>query len=557
MNLVTSFHNFKNLFNSVLLHYKSPVDCINDRGYSPLFQASKIGSIANIIQLLEHGADVNYTSKNEKTLGKTPIFKARSAETIKLLLKYGADPRRIVTSNQGIPVTAIEHLMKFNTICPEAILDEYLYMQSDDTLIMDFVLFENSHTSNKKKVQDDEMSLFISTQKNYRHNLLLHPLMQIFLGLKFSTVDTLFALQLIYDVSLTIIWTALGIHYVDFTNCVNHDNGTAISSYTGNVIYTEETSINSTVKCHLNTVKPRFSDNNAPALNVICIALGYTEKCWYDFWLIRLAQMFLAIFFAKEAYQFLQQGYKAYITSLENWIEFGIIMLSIAFIVISNDKMDLAAHCAGWMIFLVWIDLILLFGKSGRLGDYIFMSVYVTRTMLICMVTYIPCFLAFSFGFYIFLKPSDKFNSYTATIIKVLSMMVGELNYGDEFAYDAVDEVGGRNISTQIMFVLFLISITLIIMNLLLAVTISKTEDLVNQSRLMQATRRIDDVILSTSSPIWFDKLIKTAEKYCCKMDFLEQAIIARRTPILKRFDQGLNERNYKVKQRTFKTLVT
>ena len=125
------------------------------------------------------------------------------------------------------------------------------------------------------------------------------------------------------------------------------------------------------------------------------------------------------------------------------------------------------------------------------------------------------------------------------------------------FAYDAVDEVGGRNISTQIMFVLFLISITLIIMNLLLAVTISKTEDLVNQSRLMQATRRIDDVILSTSSPIWFDKLIKTAEKYCCKMDFLEQAIIARRTPILKRFDQGLNERNYKVKQRTFKTLVT
>ena len=56
------------------------------KGRTPLFYATKVGSFSNILLLVkEYGAHVNHTDES----GKTPIFKARSYETTKLLLKYG------------------------------------------------------------------------------------------------------------------------------------------------------------------------------------------------------------------------------------------------------------------------------------------------------------------------------------------------------------------------------------------------------------------------------------------------------------------------------------
>ena len=59
---------------------------MDDKGRTPLYFATKVGSLSNIHLLAkEYGAHVNHTDES----GKTPIFKARSYETTKLLLKYG------------------------------------------------------------------------------------------------------------------------------------------------------------------------------------------------------------------------------------------------------------------------------------------------------------------------------------------------------------------------------------------------------------------------------------------------------------------------------------
>ena len=47
------------------------MDCLDDRGYSPLFFASKAGSLANIIELINHKADVNHVSNVELPNQKT------------------------------------------------------------------------------------------------------------------------------------------------------------------------------------------------------------------------------------------------------------------------------------------------------------------------------------------------------------------------------------------------------------------------------------------------------------------------------------------------------
>ena len=56
------------------------------KGRTPLFYATKVGSFSNILLLVkEYGAHVNHIEKS----GKSPIYKAKTYDTTKLLLKYG------------------------------------------------------------------------------------------------------------------------------------------------------------------------------------------------------------------------------------------------------------------------------------------------------------------------------------------------------------------------------------------------------------------------------------------------------------------------------------
>ena len=68
------------------------MDCEDYKLRTPLFYATKVGSFSNILLLVkEYGAHVNHSEKS----GKTPLFKARTYETTKLLLKCGVSSMSI------------------------------------------------------------------------------------------------------------------------------------------------------------------------------------------------------------------------------------------------------------------------------------------------------------------------------------------------------------------------------------------------------------------------------------------------------------------------------
>ena len=67
--------------------------------------------------------------------------------------------------------------------------------------------------------------------------------------------------------------------------------------------------------------------------------------------------------------------------------------------------------------------------------------------------------------------------------------MVDDLDYPD-FEFNEVNNTGGRNYSIQIMFVLFMISMSILIMNLLVTVAVNNTENLAERSELMLSRRK-------------------------------------------------------------------
>ena len=225
-----------------------------------MFWASRIGSLSNIIELIDHGADVNHVAKNDNydkeghVFHKTPLFRARTYDTVKLLLTIGADPNVTAeTRKHGkiYSVTAIEHLMQYDPECTRAILDECLSKKEND-LVMNFYVFgrhdnnndiqqenettdtigdKNSKDDEEEEVNDEddtppmdhEMSVFKSAKKYDRTSILLHPLMQIFLYLKYDNVISLVWLRRIYQIIFLVTLTFIAVRYAELTHCIITD----------------------------------------------------------------------------------------------------------------------------------------------------------------------------------------------------------------------------------------------------------------------------------------------------------------------------------------------
>ena len=224
---------------SILLHYGKSVivDCKDSKGYTPLFYAAKAGWLSDIIELINHGANVNHRSEN----GSTPLFEARNYNTALLLLKHGADPNLKGKNHRtNIEQTAIEYLMENNKSSAKAILDSHCTKQ-DNYLVMDFHIFDYNDKNEEKKSKEfkeeqDEMSLFhvikynrtkLDLSDDNEQGLLLHPLMQIFLNFKYKTVRQISILQAFFHLILAIVLTINAVKYTELVSCeirsVNQD----------------------------------------------------------------------------------------------------------------------------------------------------------------------------------------------------------------------------------------------------------------------------------------------------------------------------------------------
>ena len=307
--------------------------------------------------------------------------------------------------------------------------------------------------------------------------------------------------------------------------CFDYYNLTLCSSNEAQVdeIFTDSMRINKrklnnplTIQCIKNTIRLKKS---ASFFDVLHTIKGKHNDEISDIEnLALLTLILLTILLIKEIYECIGRGIRAHLRSMENILELILIFLSGFFILIAiyglywtpkvdnvhkDDQMHLfSLHFAAWIVYFVWIDFTLYLGRIETIGQYIFMCLDVCKTILFCLSTFVPSLFGFTFGIYILVEPNPLARSYVQTFIRTIGMMVGEFNYDYIFDYDTVEQTGGRNHSIQIIYLFFVISMSIVVLNLLIALTVSKIDDLKHKSKLIQAKRRIDDV---ASLKIYYD----------------------------------------------------
>ena len=169
-----------------------------------------------------------------------------------------------------------------------------------------------------------------------------------------------------------------------------------------------------------------------------------------------------------------------------------------------SSKSGAQEHLLGWTLFLAWINLTLFLGRFDIFGVHIYRSFHVIKNVAWSMSVYLPSLGAFAIAFHCFLRNDDIFEGPFASILKTLSMVLGEFNVEGRFLYDPVANVNGSQFSVQLLFLMFIIYGAVIVMNLITAWIVVNQQDADSQIILVKS--RIEEIIGSTEITVFLKK---------------------------------------------------
>ena len=192
------------------MEFGALIDSTNDKGFTPLFFATSTGSSTNLIELLDNGANIDHKTEDEKTA----LTKSKSYETMMILTKYGIDTKNQHKDKNGNLESDLDILLKRHFECsPGSILNQCISEVNEELLVLDFGHFKN--TSEEK----NEMDVHIKVHEQGMDELLLHPILQMFLDFKWDRFQYTFFIHLLLELLLVVLLTKVGQNFMHLIYC--------------------------------------------------------------------------------------------------------------------------------------------------------------------------------------------------------------------------------------------------------------------------------------------------------------------------------------------------
>jgi len=215
--------------------------------------------------------------------------------------------------------------------------------------------------------------------------------------------------------------------------------------------------------------------------------------------------LLLAILLMIEVFQ-LMVSLKRYVFSVENWIEVSMIVLVSVILYNEENNFELNRVLAGISILLSWSKVITLIGKHpkhNRLNIYVTMFFKVLKSFFFFLSWYGLFIIAFGLSFFIMLHtdvkdgPKEKdddeyvfFNSTFLSVVKTLTMFVGELEFSD-IPINLDSPLAPVN---YLFFLSFVFLIVVVLMNLLNGLAVSDTGAIQEKAEIYSYLSRVETI---------------------------------------------------------------
>lgn len=502
---------------SLLLHKGAKADVRNNKGQTALHLAAHAHSVECVEMLLSKGICNPNSDDNDK---RTPLHSAvgralNSCEITELLIKYGAWVNcRDIFGYTPLHVAALNE----NTQCVQILINSgadvsvktkggnsalgiivrktplalpTLYKKLDTAILM-----HDPEVSHSKEVilkldfriflqrcHKGEITFLKTFIDEGQKEILEHPLCQAFLHIKWEKIRKYYIARLMLYIVLVLcltgyVFTAL------YHNCKNE--------YAQN---------NST--CNNSSIFPISIENTPVGMKIEWYLLTFFTICEG----VRKICAWIG-----------SSSLKRYWCHIGNIIEWFVLissfLISYLFITV-NDNWQ--SHVAAFAVLFAWVNLMLLFGQLPVFGSYIAMYIKVQKEFLKLFLAYAFLLFGFALSFCVIFPAKINFDNPTYGFIQVIALMIGSVEYNDlilenepgkppEFMLEA---------SAHIMFLIFMLFVTIIMMNLLVGIAVRDIQGLqktAGLSKLVRQTKLIHSIelsLLNSRLPNYILKLVR------------------------------------------------
>ncbi|KMQ91945.1 transient receptor potential channel pyrexia [Lasius niger] len=314
---------------------------------------------------------------------------------------------------------------------------------------------------------------FINTfVQEHRKDLLSHPLVMAFLHLKWEKIRKLYLLRILLYAMTVICMTTYVLTALAY-KCYNHNEATTDSS--------------------------KICDSKR-AVDFL-FRRPFIEIQWY------LALVLTCITIPRKIFGFMV--YKSalqYFSNIDNILD-GVVIISVfvTSFIYTGRTYDWQNYVGAFAILCAWTNLMLMVGQLPAFGTYVAMFTHIQFEFAKLLLAYSGLLIGFTISFCVIFAGEPAFGNPFTGLIKVLAMMAGELDFeGLINQADGESTAGGSfviyhplSVCSQILFTLFIVFVTVILMNLLVGIAVHDIQGLRNHAGLTKLVRQTKMILFT------------------------------------------------------------
>uniref|UniRef100_A0A3Q0QSM7 Transient receptor potential cation channel, subfamily A, member 1b n=1 Tax=Amphilophus citrinellus TaxID=61819 RepID=A0A3Q0QSM7_AMPCI len=193
---------------------------------------------------------------------------------------------------------------------------------------------------------------------------------------------------------------------------------------------------------------------------------------------------------------------------LSDWIS---AIFSILFVVplMLNAEGSLHWQAGAIAVLNSWVGFLLYLQRFDGIGIYVVMFGEIMKTLVRIVLLFFYLMLAFSLAFHALMLNQREFNSVPLSVIQTFVMMVGELNYQNNFLDEYLNHQLPFGILTYFIFVVFVLLMPILLVNLMIGLAVGDIAEVQRNAALKRIAMQIDlHTALEDKLPYWFMKRV-------------------------------------------------
>ncbi|CAG7836492.1 unnamed protein product [Allacma fusca] len=466
---------------SLLVDYpRCDINAQDNQGFTPLHLAAESQSTRCASKLLYNGADVSIKSKD-------------GTKALILIIEKIPDAMECLLDTA---VTVDKY--DINNVKCEIRLDFGAIVGYSET--RGWSRYTNKNKSTKERLGKPRkemllLTLILDASSGSRKKILTHPLIAIFLYLKWRRVRIVFWATILCNVLLLLLYSlyVLDVYLVSCPYRPKLTEPAAVKAAKTLGVLTADNHTMDFIKFSWFQFTPTIAEVTETMKGDGChLEIGPTVK---SVLLLGLSS-FMVI---NEVFKILPAP-RAYMKRTMNkiqWTLFFFIFLTSWPAFMSAPNISFWQYqAAAFGLFLAWALMLSQIGKFPKLGLYVDILGHVLKNFGFFMFTYASLVIAFALSFCVLFPGNAPYSSIPLAVLKVLMMMVGEVNYEDLFYGNEESPVDDLlyPLTGHILYGAFVIMITIVLMNLLVGLTVSDIQGLKKDAELTRISRQISEI---------------------------------------------------------------